>query len=223
MNANAFEKVQKNTEEFSRLGLLTRIGVLEEGRSFKGIPKVNLTGNWQEQLPAERKNALKKALKSGTFLSETKEISLSPREKKILVVTPRTEALSGCSGLHGKILHATGITTPQTVAISSLDGKPLAESRKILMFHLVNMGNRFQSFRNRECTILDSYGTRPLLIERRKTTVSLHLPHKWKVETLDLSGRQTGTVKTDYENGILHFTADTALRPHGVMAYLLTR
>lgn len=223
MNANAFEKVQKNTEEFSRLGLLTRIGVLEEGRSFKGIPKVNLTGNWQEQLPAERKNALKKALKSGTFLSETKEISLSPREKKILVVTPRTEALSGCSDLHGKILHATGITTPQTVAISSLDGKTLAESRKILMFHLVNMGNRFQSFRNRECTILDSYGTRPLLIERRKTTVSLHLPHKWKIETLDLSGRQTGTVKTDYENGILHFTADTALRPHGVMAYLLTR
>ena len=91
------------------------------------------------------------------------------------------------------------------------------------MFHLVNMGNQFQSFRNRECTILDSYGTRPLLIERRKTTVSLHLPHKWKVETLDLSGRQTGTVKTDYEDGVLLFTADTALRPHGVMAYLLTR
>lgn len=223
MNAHAFEKVQKTTEEFSRLGLLTRIGVLEEGRSFKGIPKVNLTGNWKKQLPAVQKKSLAEATESGTFLSETKEISLTPREKKIIVVTPRTEALSGASDLHGKILHATRITTPQTISISSLDGKPLSESRKILMFHLVNMGNQFQSFRNRECTILDSYGTRPLLIERRKTTVSLHLPHKWKVETLDLSGRQTGTVKTDYEDGVLHFTADTALRPHGVMAYLLTR
>ena len=60
------------------------------------------------------------------------------------------------------------------------------------------------------------------LLRRCRTEVSLHIPEKWRVETLDFSGRRTGEVSVRRSDGALHFTADTALRPHGVMAYLIS-
>ncbi len=111
MNTKAFENVRTATDESPRPGLLSRIGVLEESRSFPNIPKVRLTGNRQKQLKA-RERAFLKNRKSGTSISETGEIALISKEKKIIAVTPQTEALSGTSDLHGKILHAIGIPRP---------------------------------------------------------------------------------------------------------------
>ena len=51
-----------------------------------------------------------------------------------------------------------------------------------------------------------------------------HLKSSWvrRVETLDFSGQRTGPVAFSRKDGELHFQADTALRPHGVMAYQLS-
>ena len=98
----------------------------------------------------------------------------------------------------------------------------LSESRKVLLLHLVEMANTDQTFRSARRNVLESYGKGPLLLRRCRTEVSLHLPEKRRVETLDFSGRRTGEVSVRRSDGALHFTADTALRPHGVMAYLIS-
>ena len=82
--------------------------------------------------------------------------------------------------------------------------------------------NSNQTFRNSRRTILESYGQAPLLLRRCRVGVTLRLPGVRRVETLDFSGRRTGPVAFSRKDGELHFQADTALRPHGVMAYQLS-
>lgn len=216
--------IQDHFQVMSLLGLFARVGSLPDGRSFDGIPKIDLTGSWQEALPEHMKARFKTALNQQRVVSETGEITITPFRKSLEVVTPRTEAFAGASGsFGGKVLQVDGMTSPQAAALISLDGKPLAESRMMLMLHLVDMANTNMTFRNTRRTILETYGKSPLLLARRKIKVALRLPFQAKVETLDFEGRRTGPVSTSYADGMLRFTADTALRNHGVMAYLVSR
>ena len=216
--------IQSHFQTFSLLGLFTRVGALPEGRTFDDIPKLDLAGLWQEALPEPMKARFRTALNQQRIVSETGEIVMTPSRKSIEVVTPRTEAFAGASGsFRGRVLLVDGVTSPQAVALISLDANPLAESRKILMIHLVDMANSDMEFRNSRCTILETYGKSPLLLARRKIKVALRLPFRPKVETLDFEGRRTGPVPTSCADGVVRFTADTALRNHGVMAYLIAR
>jgi len=223
MDEQKFTSIQAASKEFSFLGLFTRIGVLPEGREFAGLRRIDLTGSWQKNLTDQERKILAAALNNEQLVSSTNEITLSARDKTLSVVTSRTEALCGTGKLNGKILQVAQAATPQTFALTSLDGKPLADSRKLLLLHLVNLANSGQTFSNHSMTLLEHYGTAPLLLEKAQAELSLRLPQTMKVETLDFSGRVTGDVTADYREGSLHFRVDTALRPHGVMAYLIRK
>ena len=82
--------------------------------------------------------------------------------------------------------------------------------------------NTEQTFRTSRRTVLEAYGKAPLLLRRSRVNVTLRLPAVRRVETLDFSGRRTGSVVTTRRGAETTFSADTALRPHGVMAYLIS-
>ncbi|HJH03565.1 MAG TPA: hypothetical protein K8W19_06020, partial [Victivallis vadensis] len=107
-------------------------------------------------------------------------------------------------------------------ALLSLDGKKLAESEKLLFIQMPNLGATKQKFANERRNLLESWGQLPILLEKCRADVELALP-EMKVEALKLDGSSNGIIPSTYENGKLHFTADTASRPGGVMVYLLTR
>lgn len=222
-SAGAYSAVQAAAGEFSFLGLFTRIGILPEGvETPDGMQSIHLLSDWKKSLGPKEREFLAAAQERKTLTSSTGELILDPQKKTLRVVTPRTEALAGSGMLKGEILQIRGAAVPQTVALISLDNRPLSESRKVLLLHLVEMANTDQTFRSARRNVLESYGKGPLLLRRCRTEVSLHLPEKRRVETLDFSGRRTGEVSVRRSDGALHFTADTALRPHGVMAYLIS-
>ena len=183
---------------------------------------IHLLSDWKKPLGTKEREFLAAAQERKMLTSSTGELILDPQKKTLRVVTPRTEALTGSGTLKGKILQIRKAAVPQTVALISLDNRPLSESRKVLLLHLVEMANTDQTFRNARRNVLESYGKAPLLLRRCRTEVSLRIPEKRRVETLDFSGRRTGEVSVRRSDGALHFTADTALRPHGVMAYLIS-
>lgn len=223
LSPEAYSAVQSAVGEFSFLGLFTRIGVLPAGAPVpKGMRTVDLLSRWQESLRPDDRKILNTAQERKALTSATGELTLLPQEKSLRIVTPRTEALAGSGKIEGKILRIDGADTPQTIALISLDGLSLARSRNLLLLHLAEMANTDQTFRNARRTVLESYGKAPLLLRRCRVDITLRLPADRRVETLDFSGRRTGKVAVRRENGTLRFTADTALRPHGVMAYRIS-
>ena len=78
-------------------------------------------------------------------------------------------------------------------------------------------------FENASGTLLLDWGGAPVLLRKASADIVLRLTRDWKIETLDLSGRATGTVPVVHDSEGLKFRADTGMRKGGVMAYHLTR
>ena len=222
LTPEAYAAVQAAVGDFSFLGLRARIGVLPAGAPQEETGTLDLLSSWQDSLPPEEREFLRAVRERNAVCSETEELHLNVRERTLRVITPRTEALAGTGSLCGTLLRIDGATEPQTVALISLDAVPLAASRRMLLFHLVETANSEQTFGNVRRTVLKSYGKPPLLLRRSRVGVTLRHPGIQQVETLDFSGRRTGPVTLARKNGEVYFQADTGLRAHGVTAYLIT-
>ena len=208
---------------FTELGLYGRIGTLSPAASFPGVQKVDaLNANWEKRLPAAARAALGKLEKTGVITSAGGQITLDSKAKTLKIVAPQCEVMTFSGNLSGKVMRLSGADRYQTAALLSLDGKPLAESGRLLFIQMPNLGATRQKFANERRSLLESWGELPILLEKCRADVELSLP-EMKVEALKLDGSPNGSVPSTYENGRLRFTADTASRPGGVMVYLLTR
>ena len=208
---------------FSELGLYARIGTLGPDAQFPGVTKVDaLSDGWQKNLPASARDALKGLADQGSITSANGEITLDAKAKALSIVSPKSEVMTFLGNASGKVMRLANGSHYQTVALLSLDGKPLADSRKILLFQLANLAGTKQKFSNDQRKLLESWGDLPILLEKCKVDVELSLP-EMKVEALKLDGSSNGVIPAKYNNGKLRFTLDTASRPGGVMVYLLSR
>ena len=208
---------------FTELGLYGRIGTLSPAVSFPGVQKVDaLNDNWEKQLPAAARAALGKLGKTGVITSAGGQITLDSKAKTLKIVAPQCEVMTFSGNMSGKVMRLSGADRYQTAALLSLDGKPLAESGRLLFIQMPNLGATMQKFANERRNLLESWGELPILLEKCRADVELALP-RMKVEALKFDGSPNGSVPSTYENGRLRFTADTASRPGGVMVYLLTR
>lgn len=213
----------EETRSFTWLGLYTKIGVFYGKTGSDASVGLNLFSNWAATLPKPLKQALEQALERKPVRSETGEILIAPSEKRFSVVTPKSEAISCSGAAEGKVLQVRNVAGPQSFALISLDGKTFQESRSLLFLHLADTANSGMVFENASGTLLLDWGGAPVLLRKTSADIILRLPHEWKVETLDLSGRKTGTVPTVHDSAGLRFRADTGMRKGGVMAYHLTR
>ena len=139
------------------------------------------------------------------------------REKGAFTIdTPRT-----CGGFapEGTIaagpLAATLGGTAATVWASSLDGAPVATSRRILLTHLTDVQGEGAKFADPEKTILLKFG-KGSLVRNGTAQIALALadPGAYTVYELETSGRRLGTVPAEVRDGKLSFTASVD-GPHG--------
>lgn len=207
---------------FSMLGLQTRIGTLCEDALFPRVRKINLFEKGEMSLPSDLASQAARILKTGRSVSSTGELLLDSKNGQCQVVTPCSEVLSFPDRSSGKLLEASGADSPQTVALISLDGKPLSMSRKMVLFHLTDLANTGERFGNQNRTILQKWGSLPLLLRRGVLSIRIHIPGL-RVEALKLDGSSNGNVPVSTREDGISFRADNASRPGGVMAYLLTR
>ena len=162
-------------------------------------------------------------VKEGTsIVSSTGEIVVEPRAKRLAITSPRSWALTCVQDASSDTIAVKGVTSPQAFYLISLDGEPLATSKKALFVHQVNLANTEQKFDTADRVLLRSWGKLPGLYRKAKVEVELKLPAA-KITALKLDGAENGEVPATFANGLLKFTADNSARKGGVFVYLLTR
>ena len=148
------------------------------------------------------------------------------REKGAFTIdTPRT-----CGGfapegtiIAGPLVASLG-GTAATVWASSLDGAPVASSRRILLTHLTDVQGEGAKFADPEKTILLRFG-KGSLVRNGTARIALALadPAAYAVYELETSGKRLGTVSAEAKDGKLCFTAAVD-GPHGArMLYEIAR
>lgn len=209
---------------FSALGLVSRIcSKMPEAKLPSGAADIRDISNFSD-VPANIAAEWKRAVKDGKAVSDTKEISINSKTRRFVVCTPGTESVSATDGAisTGKVLSISKIRYPQTAALISLDGKPLEESRRMVLFHFGNSveNNVVQSDRG-GMTLIEKKGTFPLLMHNISAKVSLKLKGKAtvKVYALNFDGSRQGEVKVKNNT----FTANASLFKDAVVAYEIIR
>ena len=103
---------------------------------------------------------------------------------------------------------------PATVWASSLDGKPLADSSRILLTHLTDVQNTGTTYEDETMCVLTAWGELPHLMRNARARVGLVLsPGKFEVFALDGDGSRRRAVPCVIKDGRLAFVADIGADP----------
>lgn len=213
--------------EFSRLGLIGRIGSVAADSQSDRVRKVDTSReDWIAELPPEFRDAAERFRKKASVTSLTGEIELDPAKVSLRVVTPKSEVLTFRDGeARGRFLQVKNANDFVTVSVHSLDGKPLAESRDLLLFHLTDALASEANFQTPTRNLMFKDGKSPILVARGRADVTLAVAPggKWSVEALAADGSVIAPVKCESGTDGIRFPVETH-RPEGTtMIYHLTR
>ena len=126
--------------------------------------------------------------------------------------TPRTVGGFTPEGtIEAGVLRATVAGAPATVCVHSLDGEPVAKSRRMLLTHLTDVQGDGERFADESMTVLLKWGSRPLA-QNGSAEISLALdsPAKYEVWELAANGARLRRIASDVADGRLRFTATVA-------------
>lgn len=164
------------------------------------------------------------------FQSQTGEITFDQATGRIMVVTPKTEALSTTTAAaSGPVtlshLSIRSLNAGALLAASALDGRSLADSRRILLIlagDSTNTGMRISGVgTNRR---LEDWGTLPILMRRVMATVSLATAfrHTARFSVLSLRGQRVlqRTISVGV-NGQILLSLDTKAVPDSPATFFL--
>jgi hypothetical protein len=153
------------------------------------------------------------------FRSETGEVTIDGPADRLILDTPRT---AGGYAPAGRSVESPkgGVKvvlkdSDATVWVSSLDNKPIRESRRLLITHLTDLQNTdIQYAEPARQTLLD-WGRLPYLVQAGKAEISLRLesPDQYRVWALSVGGKRLAEVPARIEGKMLSFTADVAGDP----------
>ena len=114
---------------------------------------------------------------------------------------------------------------PTTLWVSTLDGKPVRESSRMLLTHLTDVQGNGTKFADEDRTVLLKWG-RGCLVETGTAEVSLRLdkPERYQVWALASDGERRFALSRRVENGTLCFMASTrGADGKGVVQYEILR
>ncbi len=166
--------------------------------SVPGIPTFNLG----EQLKKD---------KAPVALKPNPAIELDRDRGSFRIVTPKTAGgfvPSGSIQAGAVAFDAGDVAT--TVWASSLDGKAIADSRRILVTHLTDVQADGNVYADKEKRTLLKWGSYPPIVRAGKAKVSLALsnPAAFTVWALESTGRRLEKMPASVVDGKLTFTAD---------------
>jgi hypothetical protein len=232
-------------KEFTDLGLMTKLGAvnLSGGRTLpknypcavgeedfaaavlSGKPYFKPGDDLFDRLAESgiiRKDMYDGSAAAGRFTSDTGEITIDTAKGTFRVVTPKSECLvmpAATTG-SGSVLHAVNQGGFATVSVHSLDGKPLAASARMVLFHLTDVRNNKMRFKDKKLTIMDQWGDLPHLVRVGQAEISLgNANGALKVWALDMTGERVKEMTAVKKDGTLSFVADTGQPEGAFLAY----
>ncbi|MCK6491517.1 MAG: hypothetical protein L6R48_24975, partial [Planctomycetes bacterium] len=150
---------------------------------------------------------------AGIYHSDTGEILLETRAQRLVVASARAAGAvvkPGASADAGA-LTAIASDVPATVAVAALDGRPLTDSRRLLLVYAtdaVNTGHETSTDR----VVLRKLGTLPVLAETGTMAARLRNAHAavLRCHALALDGSRRDAVPVTADDGVLSLAIDTA-------------
>ncbi len=166
----------------------------------------------------------KQAVSGRTAVSDTGEIKINAKKETFVVNSPLSESITFNGGnlSTGGILALSKARYFQSASLISLDGKPLKESRRMVLIHIGDAASTGTVHVDRGgMTMIKVAGDFPHLIRNVSAKVSLKLDENTgiKVNALGMDGKILGSVKVENNS----FDASAGLFPGGVVAYEITR
>jgi len=159
----------------------------------------------------------------GVYQSDTGELVLNLAEGSIKVSTPRTEAVVWKKGMKSAKLGRLNVLSSDadaTVALTSVDAKPLSDSRRmVLVYNTDNASTGVELSLDRK--MLKTRGRLPILVKTGKFSVEIELPkggffssifskRQYRVYALKMNGARVQEVPAKIEDGVMRLDIDTA-------------
>ena len=151
-------------------------------------------------------------VKRGIFESDTEEILLRRKDKQLVIRTPRTEVFISPAGKSETIdaLKVLNSTADSCFAAVSRDGKPLPESRHIVLVYTTQTANQDMRLSADQQVLLYT-GHLPMVLKTGKVTATLRNGSSNLVcYALALNGTRLEKIPLKKENGVWHIEIDTA-------------
>ena len=217
--------------DIERLVWCARVGSLVGKQSGPGAVAVPLSRAFGRNALRSVTNGLRRRgllhhlsrPEAGRFVAPGGGVDLDTASGVMTVSTPRTSGLAGPAGTGRKAgaLEARIRDSWAALWATSLDGKALALSERMLVVHLTDLQSAGTRFRGANRRVLEAWGGMPWLV--RRGTARISLDNAWarglQVWRLDLSGRRVARMTTEAGPGRITFTADTATRPSSTLYY----
>jgi hypothetical protein len=152
-------------------------------------------------------------LSLGVLRSETGELTVDAPRDVLLLDTPRTSGVYAPEGEAARAgaLAVEVLKTDATVFATSLDGRPLASSGRVLLAHLTDLQNTGARFAERRRRTLLEWGSLPHLVLAGRAEVALSTKGRaaeaWALTT---GGRRKERVECRVSNGAVSLALDVA-------------
>ena len=200
------------TLESRLLGLVSQLGTEPAGKTT--------------QLSCESPQAVaavRKIKASGIAVSDTGELTLDSRNRRFLIDTPKANSITLQNGsVRSGVLELSRPDSFQTVAVFSMDDKPLMDSERLLLFQLSDIVNSGDTFSDQSRTQLTAFGQLPLLLRRARCEIALHTGENYRVYALSSAGARKREIRGERTNGIFRMKLDN-FRFGGSTMYELIR
>lgn len=157
------------------------------------------------------------------FESPGRELTVDAAEHTLTVDTPRT---AGGFAPAGKRIQTRAATieihdADATLWISSLDGEPIADSRRLLITHLTDLQNTGTRFADHRRQVLLAWGQLPHLVRAGRAQVTLRIKNAQRatVHALAVNGKRAGEIGADAAGDALSIPLSVAAGGKARMLY----
>ena len=150
------------------------------------------------------------------LVSDTGELTVDSDRHLFTIDTARTKAAVGFLGALGRI-ELGGVTveckTPfAAILVTSLDGKPIGQARRLLVTAVARAENTGQAYYRNHSSVPER-GRVPVLVEPVRARVTLRVPGAATVHALDPTGKRSAPLPASVANGTLDIRLDEAHSP----------
>lgn len=157
------------------------------------------------------------------FQSENGQVTIDAPANILTLDTPLTAGGFAPAGqkIETRAASIEVLDTDATVWVSSLDGKPIATSQRLLVTHLTDLQNSETRYGDRSRQVLLAWGHLPHLVHAGRAVVALRVANasRAKVYSLAVTGRRLGEVTATVGNGTLSIPLSVSVEGKARMLY----
>lgn len=161
-------------------------------------------------------------ISTGLFETENGEMLFDTSGKKLLVKTDKTVVFTQRNGAaQANGVELSLLSGPATVAVSSMDGRNLNETGRILIMVLTDALNTGMEFSDGDHTTLRKLGQFPPVVRTVTAQMAIHNinANSLKVWAIDQTGKRVAQVSAKNDKGELRFTINNNIPEYGPVMY----